>query len=611
MAEPHVMSSETRPAGEATTQSIFASDRPSAAEAAGLADLLAPVAALLAHPRAEAPFTVGLFGGAGGGKSSAMQALLDRAQTLGGSFRLVRARIDATSVGADPTAAIAARIYDALCAVGPDGTSFAALAQDSAHAGRDPLAVAQEASERLGDTKRKLDTERLSLNELDGRRARLVETVLYDSAGSRIESFARANRARIETRLKSFGFFSNDPVATYKDLVRDVYESGGVMGRVGVFFHSLWAFRGQTKLIVWAILLFLASWGLEHLFVTREAWVGWLQATGGEKLAPSIDLLNGNIGLLTGASRIAFWGGVLALVVVVLRALRFTLPVQRGVSPLRGDIETRRRELDGLIALQTRRVDALSAESEAQARRAEEAERRVGAGTSATPVVAEHPFEEAGASKATRAARAFIASVSREIVAASGRAPGRLVLAVDNLDRVPAGRAADVAQAVHALGARAGFVTVLACDASRVWAGNRTEAQRQVQVPLNVDAARLADMTAGSATLDALLTEEEERLLGGLNAVFAATPRAAKRLQNLYRLARCHSDRREALVFLLAVDINGDEGERRRVLEVAAAGQADFDAGSRLVSALDASRASAGDLSAALPVARIYSTDAA
>ena len=587
---------------------LFVADRPSAADASGLVALLTPLATLVADPRADASLTIGVFGGAGSGKSSALQALLDL--IVSRSSSLLEARIDAASVGSDPIASIAARIYDALCASGPNG---ATLAQDSAHAGRDPFAVAQEASERLGETKRKLDAERLSLNELDGRRARLVETVLYDSAGSRIESFARSNRSRLEQRLKSFGFLSNDPVATYKDLVRDVFERGGFMSRVGAFFHSLWAFRGQTKLIGWAIVLFLLAWGLEHLFGAREGWLGWLQTSGGEKLAPTVDLVRTNVGLLTGASRIAFWGGVLALVLVVLRALRFTLPIMRGVSLLRSDIDARRRELDGLIAHQTRRVDALEAESDAQSRRADEAARRAGAGTStaaAAPSTAEHPFEDSGAGRAASAARAFIASVGGHIAGSSPtHAPGRIVLAVDNLDAVSAARAGDIVQAVHTIASRPGFVALLACDASRLWAGDRDGLQRHVQIPWNVDAARRAVAAAGDgAALDAPLGGDEERFLGALNEAFGASPRGVKRLRNLYRLARTQSSSKAAAAFLIAVDINGDADERAQIAQAVRDGAVDFSDGSRLGKAQRTvgDSLSAADLAAAAPIAAIY-----
>ncbi len=144
---------------------------------------------------------------------------------------VVVARVDAAAAR-EPATALAASVFSALQA---SGGQAAQLAEDAAAAGADPADAARSASERLIDLRRRLDGERQTLRELSGRRARLSETVLYQSGGSRIDSWARANRSRIEGRLRAFGFESGDPVATYKDLVRDVSERRGIMGRVGAF----------------------------------------------------------------------------------------------------------------------------------------------------------------------------------------------------------------------------------------------------------------------------------------------------------------------------------------------------------------------------------------
>ena len=554
--------SEAQPA--AASRPVFAADRPLAESAAPFAPFVETLAALLVHPQAQSPFTIGFFGSAGSGKSSLMHAVLERARALGGARKLLPVHVDASEIGPAVAGSLAARVYEAVGA--EDGSAYATLAMDCAHAGRDPLEAAHEAGERLADIRRKLDAERLALNELDGRRARLVETVLYDSGGSRIESFARANRTRLENRLRGFGFLSNDPVATYKDLVRDVFERG-VMGRVGAFFHSLWAFRGQTKLIVWAIGLFLLSWGFERLFVTRDAWLGWLLTTAGEKLAPTIDFVRDNAGLLNGASKVAMWGGVLALVVLVLRALRFTIPVLRGVSLLRGDIETRRRELDGLISHQTRRVDAMEHDSTNLARRVEEAERRLGGdvvGNGKVAPAADNPFHEPG-QKAERAARSFLASFGRELEAGGpGRPSAWAALAIDNL----AG-ANGVAAAIQQIAARPGFVSLLACEAATLGA-DRDSLHRSIQLPFDVDAAReavAAGLDAGAPAFGTALNRAEDQRLGSLDAVFVAGPRASLRLRNLYAVARSHTSASAAAALLLAIDINGTDEERRAAAE--------------------------------------------
>ena len=80
------------------------------------------------------------------------------------------------------------------------------------------------AADRLMEARRRVDSERQILQELSGRSAQLNETVLYKTGGSRVDAWARANRSRIEGRLRAFGFDVGDVISTYKDLVRDIAE---------------------------------------------------------------------------------------------------------------------------------------------------------------------------------------------------------------------------------------------------------------------------------------------------------------------------------------------------------------------------------------------------
>ena len=142
-----------------------------------------------------------------------------------------------------------------------EGTdSYGALAHEAAQAVRDPHVAAREAAERVSEARHRLHAERQILHDLDGRRAKLAETVLYETAGSQVDAYARVNRSKIEARLRSFGFTQPDPLDAYRDLVRDVAEAGQA-GRFSVFLRALWAYRGQTKLLVAAVILFLAAWG--------------------------------------------------------------------------------------------------------------------------------------------------------------------------------------------------------------------------------------------------------------------------------------------------------------------------------------------------------------
>jgi hypothetical protein len=614
-------SSEKLQATASPPQALFHSDRAPSREAP-LAPSLEPLAQLIVHPAAEGPFTIGIFGGSGSGKTVALEALLARVRALGGQGRLRALDVRIAAGESDnPTAAIAAGLYDSLVQTGPQGATYVALAQESAQAGRDPLAVVHETTEQLGETRRKLDVDRRSLDEFDGRRTRLAETVLYETGGSRVESYARANRARIDARLKAFGFDTGDPVATYKDLVRDVYESGGLFGRVGAFFHALWAFRGQTKLIVWAIVMFLIAWGLERLFGARAGWIGWLHSAGGDKIDPTVNFLDANAGAIHLASALAFWIGVALLVFNVLRAVRFLLPVTRGVSLLKTDIETRRAELDRLIAHQTRRVDALSAEAEAQTRRIDEATRRAGAAAAASPAaspVLDKPFRDAAADREAALARDFLNSIGRACVAGKdGQVPQRIVVAIDDLDALAPERAAAWIDAAHAALASPAFVSIVVCDPDRLWPKDFTRRDKLVQIPWNAGAAAAAaGQKAETSVLDAPLGAAEAQSIDELNRRLATTPRAAKRLSNLYRVARTQTDARTALAALLAVEINGGEGELARVASPLAGAdpnaEARFDEAPRLEEAFAAAGGTPtfGEIAAAMKVARIYATRA-
>ena len=57
---------------------IFSSDRSGGPDRHGIGIALEPVAKLVTHSQAEGPFTVGIFGGPGSGKSFALDSLLGR-----------------------------------------------------------------------------------------------------------------------------------------------------------------------------------------------------------------------------------------------------------------------------------------------------------------------------------------------------------------------------------------------------------------------------------------------------------------------------------------------------------------------------------------------------
>ena len=113
----------------------------------------------------------------------------------------------------------------------PGGADYSALLEETAHEGGDPLRAASAASERHDEIVRKLDVERSQRDEAEARRARLADALLYETPGSRIDVFARANRGTIELRLRRFGLAGADSNASFRDLVRDLSSFSATLFR--------------------------------------------------------------------------------------------------------------------------------------------------------------------------------------------------------------------------------------------------------------------------------------------------------------------------------------------------------------------------------------------
>ncbi|HWG06985.1 MAG TPA: P-loop NTPase fold protein [Beijerinckiaceae bacterium] len=637
---------------------IYATDLPAGQDALGIGAVLETAADFLALRRTSPPLTIGLFGGRGSGKSFALGHLLDRVRNLasaaaplgGGSpflSRIVTVRIDAARAAGDPETCMAGEIYRTMVGSGAD--SHGALAHEAAQAARDPHVAAREAAERASEARHRLHAERQILHDLDGRRAKLAETVLYETAGSQVDAYARVNRSRIEARLRSFGFTRADPLDAYRDLVRDVAEAGQA-GRFAIFLRALWAYRGQTKLLVSAMILLLVAWGLTHAGATLDAWLPSLSGGGsfGAALAGWIGDHRGSLGALATTALIA---ALVAVAACIWRAFRFTQPLFRGASLLKLDLETRRRDLDSLIANQTRRVDGIGTEADAYARRAEEAERRARAADSGpSPTMAslaESPFEPAPgeADHKARLAAAFVTSLDAAIARGDERAadaPQRILVAIDDLDALQPAQAAAFISTAHRLLSARNFAIVLAADADRLataW-GERyaDELSKYVQLPIRLPvvapnlyasfarsllgetSARTVEQKtpdAGRSALDLPWRGGEADLLAALAPLAGHTPRAVKRFVNLYCLARLQAADYSAVALLIALETGGTPSERQAVDSALAkadpAAPLRIDGEPRLIEALDLCRAARGealtaaDIAAARPVVAVYS----
>lgn len=535
-----------------------------------------PAAALLAelalHRGMEPPFSLGLFGPAGSGKSHFLGDLLGAVRRLAAAAgreagtspfasRVVLARI-AAAPGREPAGRIVSGVLDALA------EGHAAFAEEAIHAGSDPREAARLAGERVNALRRELDAERQTLDELGLRRARLTETVLFEGAGSRLDAFARANRARIEARLKAFGLPASDPLRSFKELVRDGAEPGGSGSRLGLTLRAIWGYKGQGALVVLAVVLVVLGWAAGGAADDPAPLTAWL-AGFGDRFAAVTDWARGHLDLLQPLSHIAFALAALALLAVAIRAARFLSPLYRGIALLKNDLAARRRDLDGLLAHQTRRVDGLAAEAETASQGAEAAQRRAEGrrGTGLSDHGAALAADLFGLARTpAAAAEAFLARLGDAMAAGAEGAPERLVVALDGLDGLGPAELADLLGTTHRLLARPGIVGVIALEREAAAAalgefdpaGAAARLDRIVQFSYDLaatapDPALMAERLlerrspaaaevpkpeASRSVLDRAFEPFETALLKRLAGFTGGTPRRVRRFVDVYRVAR-------------------------------------------------------------------------
>lgn len=605
------------------------------------------LAELILHDNAETPFCIGLFGAPGAGKTRMIEGVVAATEQLAAAAaeaglatpfvaELLVVRVDCGGED-DPAALLGGAVFDRLAVTSP------VLAAELRHAGADPAEAARAAGETLDETRRRLDAGRQALETLSGRDARLAESVL-ETPGSRVDSYARAKRYRLEGVLAQFGFDVTDPVATYKEFVRHAAEgAAGGVSQTALALRSLYAYKGQTRLILSAVVLLALAWGCSLVRGNQASWVGSLRGTG-EGAAQSADWIQAHLPWLGPIETGLLVLAVLLLLLNLWRAARFVLPVSRGIDLLQQDLESRRRELSSLIAHATRRVDALSAEAELASRAAAEAERRAG-----RPGQIAGALRPSGLTPSGSAPAAFFRALARAMAEASAGAPRRILVAIDGLDGRSPGAAAGILAAVRSLFGP-GLVTVVAVSPHHLMAGfsetdpaaAAAQLARCVQVPYRVGVAEASDSAkrayaaslidgAGSHEEPAVDVDARQSLLqrpwqpreaetlAALAPFAGETPRAVKRLVNLYRIARADVRLRDAprpvftaLALALALDAHGFPDDLT-ALERASHGEAPGDA-TVLRRALAVAREASGELvelgqaQRALDVAASYSS---
>jgi hypothetical protein len=615
-ATPAVTREPQAPAPAGTPRrTIFAADTVGAPDAPSPA--LARLAELALHRGAETPISIGLVGGPGAGKSSALAALIRRIEALakaaasGGPHvsQALLVRVHGQELGDEPEAVLAARLHQALEQREPAFAREAAA--DAVHSTSDPRALAHAANERLDQARTRLDTERQALEDVSARRARLLDTILYETAGSQVDAYARSRRSGIESALRSFGIAGSDPIRAYKDEVNGLAQSRGGASRAGLAMRSLWAYRGQTRWLVLAVILLGLAWGFAYL-ERDHTWLDSIRGSG-ETARPLADWLQAHLSWLATLRTAAIVIALLCILVNLWRAFRFAQPVLRGATLLQRDVAQRGQDLDSRLSHQTRRVDNLARDVDALAARAAEMEQRAGPDAGAASAIELPPFHASAADRiGTESARAFFASVSNRLSqGGAGKGPQRIIIAVDEIEA-----ANDAIDAVSTLLARPGFVAIMTADPARV---GTDRLARIVQVPFAVapvDQASLVDRLLGRAaapsvaaetldarhsSLDTPVSDGEAELLAALAPLAGPSPRGVKRFVNLYRLARLDApDDLAPLAFMLALDAGGTSDEIAAV-EGSLAGadeRAPFilqqSAGTRLAAALSAAEQAEG-----------------
>ncbi len=625
---------------------IFYADAGDRADLQNTAEALQPLAELCVVEEAQTPFLAGIVGSSGSGKSFALRRLVEVVEDLADAAgktpetpflsRVVVIPIDAAGVSGDPACAIAAAAFAALERE-RDGVSYAALADEAAQAGADPQRAAAAAAERHDEIGKRLEAERAARDEVEAKRARLTEALLYEIPGSRVDAFIRAGRASIEARLRRFDLVEGDPATNYRDLVRDL-DSVGAASRASVAVRSIWAYRSQTRLLAVAVIAFALAFVLDQMRGAQAA--AWLRGLGAI-FAPLADWLTAHEGILETAVEIAIVLGLFALLLNVWRAFGFTALLFRGLRLLNQDMRERRRELDASAARLNQRVAALGAEADAAAEHAEATARRAG---DAKPAArAPGPVFARGLEAPAKAARSFFVELGRLMSApakASLPTPQRLVFAFDNLDALPPADALRLVEAARTMFGP-GCAGAVACDPA-AWAGAsgggesaRRRTEKLFQVVVNAEslgpadggrfAARLigsnavvnpmSHVDARQSRLIEPLAQGEAALLTAIAPVAAGTPRGVKRFLNAYRIARLSKAPRPAIALMLAVKLGGDGAANAAMNAALLSALADLPdpAGPpALVAAAQAARAANGgaisvaDARAAWDIARRY-----
>jgi len=567
---------------------VYADGADSAADLMGAAEATRPLAEIALAADAQTPFLIGFVGPSGSGASFALRRWVENVEALaaaagrtaGAPFlsKVVAASIDAAGVSGDPACAIASAAFAAL-ERDRDGVHYAALADEAANAGADPLRAAAAAAERHDELVRRLESERAARDDVEAKRARLTDALLYETPGSRVDAFIRAKRGVIESRLRRFDLAEGDATANFRHLVRD-FDGAGPAARAGVALRAIWAYRGQLGWLIAAVIAFALAFAVNE---ARSPQAGDGLRSLASFLAPVADWLAAHQGWLVDLGKALTAIGALALLVVLWRAFAFAGLLYRAQRLLGYDARERRRDLEASAARLNQRVAALDAQTEAAARHVEATSKRAGGVKRSER--APGPIFASGPEAPRQAARSFFVELGRLMsgAGASGpAAPQRIVFVFDNLDALAPADAAQLLEAAHAL-LGPGCVGAAAFDPAALARLDAPEtARRRLEklFPIVFNVATLAPSDGGrfavrligsnavanplrlveaaASAITQALTPSETSLLAAIAPLAGETPRAVKRFLNACRVARTASAPRPAVALMLATRLGGD-----------------------------------------------------
>ncbi|WP_169741537.1 P-loop NTPase fold protein [Beijerinckia mobilis] len=560
---------------------------------------LRKLAQLALHKQTQTPLTIGLLGPSGSGKSFALGRLIDQIAALARAAgtaahtpftkNVLAIKVDASHFSRDTASSIANALHEALTRACP------ALAGEALLATRDPRAALREASDQLAVARKHLENERRTLEEADSRRARLTETVLYDTPGSLLENYIRRRRGSIERSLSRFGV-NGDLLRAYKDMVREAADANGIGSQFNSVLHAFWSQPGQSGRLGWAAVLLLLSWGIGAAIDRQGFWLGGLRAEQGT--AGIAAWLVDHMSWFGLAQKISLAGAGLFILLNIWHGWRYLTLVGHGRRLLEQDLRERRQDIEQFLAHQTLQVDRLANEVETLSRRVNETEKRAGLRGTDHFDTATQAFIDDQATQSGARTSAFFSAISRIL---DGRAtplpppgaPERILLFIDHFDALPPAEARASLALLHRF-LSPHFLLVVAFDPAIFGAEKDDMLDRLVQIPFQPGAASSLDYThyihklVGRASetapaLDAVplpldpshcvletpFTDHEVRWIAALAPLAGSSPRAVKRFVNLYRLLRhgmaegSDGDAGNALLaLLLAVETGGTAEER-------------------------------------------------